>query len=258
MIELSCSSKRINSLFDPESLWTMLVKRDYPNSEFNSNELNSDSSSESKLIQMSYYEIYVQEYINRNVTTYIGVSYNTEYEDRYDRLLYIGDSPVNNYEDMRRYMPRFLTKDDTIEYLWERCLSQRGILKRYYQLKQQSRRLLKVFGHRIIMNILNSEKPLLELIEFCDFGIQDFLYDEDISYRECLDLMEDYLDEFNKYKDVVCSALHETSVSEKTGMCGWDIYKIEKRRGIREYADDEKTNTKPKKMSFEEWMRAHC
>ena len=223
MIELSCSSKKINKLFDPESLWALLLKRDYPS-------ISIDLSN------MSYYEMYVQEFRNRNITTYVGIYYNTEYKDEY-----YGNSLVNNYEDMRNDLPRFLTKQDAYEWLWDHHLLYNGKLKRHCELKPHLQRLRKVIPHWMIIDILYSENSLNKLIKIVNeyFEIQDFLYDEDIDIRECLDLIEDYHVEVIKNKDIVWKMLENpnSKVSIKSGMCGWNIIKIETRKGIREYDD---------------------
>lgn len=215
LIELSCASLSINTMFNVESLWLVLLSKDYPNVQIDT--------------KKSWYEMYFSEYYNHNRKTYMGVYYNTE----------DCDGSVDNYKGCKNRSDLFLTLDEAIEWLWKTGLSWRGIFKSYYQLKPQLARLVKVFGHLCILNICNSDDAVQKLRNICVEGEdqENFLYDEDITYQECLDLMEDYLAEFLRYKDIICDILKQTrSINRKTGICGWDVYKIHEQRGI--YPDE--------------------
>ena len=220
MIDLSCTCQTINKMFDDERLWFILIKRDYPN-------LKSDETK-------SYYESYYQEYVNQNMRTYIGIYHWTE------------------SNRSRTYSPRFLKVQDAFEWLWENVLSKIGIIKHYYHLPPQLERLAKVLRHLEIVEFCNCETPL-ERLRICllyNSDLADFIYDEDISYQECLDLMEDYMDETLKYKDVICKRMSKpnSEICRKIGYCSRK-YRIETRKGIYE-CDEYQYN----KQTYEEWF----
>ena len=225
MIHLSCTCQTINKMFDDESLWFMLLKRDYPN-------LISDETK-------SNYELYYQEYVNNNVTTYIGIYYWTEFDGN---LI---------------YSPRFLKVQDAFEWLWKNRLSKYGIFKQYYHLPPQLARLVKVLSHFEIVKFYNCETPL-EILRTCllyNSDLADFIYDEDISYQECLDLMHDYMDHVSKYKDVIWGIMSNprprSEIWNEIKNCGEKFYIIETRKGI--YDCDENKNDE---SEFEEYIRS--
>lgn len=206
LIEFSCSCKKINSMFDSESLWFLLLNRDYP---------------KKSLVQgFSFYEGYLQEYINCNRITYVSITGNSD------------------YDDVKYISRKFLTYNECFEDLWDKNLSRSKIIKRYFTLKPQLVRLVKKFIHEVILSIVNSDNPMKELMLY-NYEINEFTYDEDISsYEELLDLMNDYCDELQKYKDCLYKKLITSSIEKPYsyggyyGIVGWYIYKIEKRTGI--------------------------
>lgn len=223
-------------MFDYEGLWRTLLNRDYPKAGADYDKYFKEHWMLTHP-QTSDYDRYVEQYWIRHVPVYVTRWYNTEYED----------SPIYNYEGTLGRSPRFLTVQEAIQYLWDRDLSKRGIIKKYYQLKPQLSRLVKVFWHHLIIDICNSEDPLGKLAEHRamlqlrkDDSVENFMYDEDIDERECLDLLEDYLAEFEKYKEVVWQILErDGEIYKKTGDCGWNIWKILKSRGIIEREFDQ-------------------
>lgn len=225
MINLSCTNSTINRFFDSETLWRELVKRHYPKCEH--------------IQTCSYYETYVQEYVNRNVRMYVGVTYWTETDDE------------------KQISPRFWTCDEAFEWLWNGFFLSAGIFKQYYQLKPQLRRLKSTFAHNQIRWICRSKNPKLSFrsLELAE----EFLYDEDLSEQDCLDLMDDYMDHVDHYKEILRKEFKlegsRSEITRKTGDCGWNIYRIEKVKGIREYSDDETGDNGETLTHYQKWCK---
>ena len=230
MINLSCTSWTVNGFFDSEMLWRGLVEKHYPKCELDGT--------------WSWYEKYVKEFRNRNIGMYVGVSYWTEHDDEKDRS------------------ERFTTCDEAFEWLWDKCFFQQGMLKQYYQLKPRLRRLEEAYGHRFILWVCKLEDPAMRLDRFIKTNLTQFLYDEDVSEEECLDLMEDYMDEVCRYKEVLRGVFSfETKsqlsleITRKTGDCGWYIYRIERVKGVREYSDDENGDNGEVISAYQKWRK---
>ena len=162
MIELSCTNSKINNLFDSESLWRSLNLRNYPFVTYDHNKSN--------------YEYYVEEYVKRNVTTYI-----VKIEDG----AYSTDDERNDF--FESMTPRFRNIQDAIQHLWSTKLEKAGIIKRYHTISPQFERLIKSFLHSSIIEICESDSPRQELMKIPQ--TLDFLYDEDLSTQDCLDLI---------------------------------------------------------------------
>ena len=197
---LSYTCRSIKKKSKAESLWKLLFVRDYPTS-FRMDE--------------SYFNTYWTEYRQQNCKTYVW-------------MRYFGGGPTYTAPDESN---RFETKEAAIKDAWCRFYKDKPINPKLHKISPNLVNLREYFMHQTICEICDSKDPL-GFLEHYYISADSFCENEDITYKECLDLMEDYIDELYYYEQTISQVLASGKSIIEVDFCYcWEVW-IEERKGI--------------------------
>lgn len=173
---LALSSLSLTAQVRDENVWKALIGRDYP-------ALTGYS--------LSHWFSYVREYTRRHQKTYVYVSHYYVKSKGWQK---------SNYGESQR----FLTIADLIEEIWTRYFDDRPIDGHIHKLNGNFKRLLEHIDHWTILEIHRSENPMSWCLQ-----MDSIRYELDMTYEECVDLINDYVDELKSYRQTVQRVLTE-------------------------------------------------